>query len=274
MNKTYLGSYSWPPKPSKELLKRAYNGNVPRADNLLNRNKRVRLKRFTGPFKGDGRKVTAKFGRNLDTPLSNCFEEQLEKFVNEVLNINWDKNVPMTGGIIRVLKRMGRAGVLYRHGFSPEKQAEKTKQDLKTLEMEIAQLKKQHEIWKLFETERKIRRLEARDRFNKLQQENQNDLLHEYEHAQFDRRIKLRGGEFEDFLILKFCIKIDTIENFNKLRSNGRKLKFLTANLKENYNRWRTKEFSFTEFAEIFKDSSSELERIDSELKSLSEIYR
>jgi hypothetical protein len=219
MNKTYLGSYSWPPKPSKELLKRAYNGNVPRADNLLNKNKRVRLKRFTGPFKGDGRKVTAKFGRNLDTPLSNCFEEQLEKFVIQTLDIHWNKEVRMTGGIIKVLKRMGRAGVLYRHGFNPmtpKQQSEKTEQYLKTLEMEIAQLKKQHEIWKLFETERKIRRLEARDRFKKMHQEDQYALLHEYEHAQFDRRIKLRGGEFEDFLILKFCIKIDTIQQTSK----------------------------------------------------------
>jgi hypothetical protein len=267
----YFEHYGFPPQLSKEELTKIYDGHSPRADNLLNKHKRIRLKRFTGPFKGDGRKVAAKFGRNLDTPLNRCFEEQLDKFVNAILDIHWNKEVPITGGMIRVLKRMGRAGVLYRHGFnpkSPEQTIEERLEKIKQLESEIERdqiiLGKKLQ----FEEERDIKRQEALGRFYNLPQEDQYRLRQEYDYAKTDPRILIRGGQFEDFLIREFKIKINLFDKISKTHNIRIRLGEISADLKGIIQKRKKDEIESTEFIEAY-NPYKELNDLDQRLCEL-----
>jgi len=264
--------FGFPSQLSQEELARIYKGKIPRADNFLNKHKRIRLKRFTGPFKGDGREVAAKFERNLDTPLSRCFEEQLDNFIKEVLNIHWNKEVPITGGMIRVLKRMGRAGALYRNGFKPtsrEQQLEEKLEKIKQLESEIERDKKILEKRKQFEEEREIIRQEALESFHKLHQEDQYKLQKEFDYAKTDPRILIRGGKFEDFLICEFKITISLFEEMSKTHKIEMRSREIKADLNEIIYRQKKDEIDSAEFVRVYKASEIELNKLDSELKNM-----
>jgi hypothetical protein len=266
-------NFGFPPQLSNEELTRIY-GAVPRGDNFLSKGKRIRLKRFTGPFKGDGREVAAKFRRNLDSPLSRCFEEQLDAFVRKTLDIHWNKEVPITGGMIRVLKRMGRAGILFRHGFNPgsyeQQLAEKIELE-KQNKLEIEKNRMIQEKAQKFLEERSIKRQDAQKMFDSLQQEDQCRLQKEFEYAKEDPAIKVRGGKFEDFLIHKFDIKITFFEEIKKVHKIGKSLEIINSNLEEAIYKRKKNDINSIEFVRIYKTSKDELNELDCELNSLEE---
>jgi hypothetical protein len=240
----YFEHYGFPPQLSKEELTKIYDGHSPRADNLLNKHKRIRLKRFTGPFKGDRRKVAAKFGRNLDTPLNRCFEEQLDKFVNAILDIHWNK------------------------AKSPEQTIEERFEKIKQLEFGIERDKKILGKRIQFEEERDIKRQEALGRFYNLPQEDQYRLRQEYDYAKTDPRILIRGGQFEDFLIREFKIKINLFDKISKTHNIRIRLGEISADLKGIIQKRKKDEIESTEFIEAY-NPYKELNDLDQRLCEL-----
>jgi hypothetical protein len=259
-NKSYR-KYGWPLKPPIYLLKRIYEGNLPPADNFLIVDiGRYGIYRFINPFRIDPTDLVKKFGCNLDIPLDDCFEKQLNDFIEEVLK---NEKKPVNPATKFLLKRMGRFGALYRHGYSPR--------SIRQLESERVEAEKHKQKVYNFLEERNNKRREANIIFESLPQEDQNYLQMEFEHsqAQKDPIIKARGGSFSDFLIFMLKIKItlyDEISETNKIRI---RLREISTGLKDIDQKWNKDEIDFAEFAEIFKKSAKELNELDQRLKEL-----
>ena len=118
MNETLFKKHGWPINPSIDLLKQMYNGWIPPAEEFETSDMdRFQLFPFMKPFVSHFRKLENKFEYNLDKPLDVCFEEQLNKFIDNVLK---NEREILTVNTKTVLRRMGRAGYLYRHGFNPK----------------------------------------------------------------------------------------------------------------------------------------------------------
>jgi len=261
MNNKRYKKYGWPSKPFRYLLKRIYEGNVPPADNFLTVDiDCYGIYRFINPFRIDPRDLVKKFGCNLDIPLDDCFEKQLNDFIEEVLK---NEKKPANAATKFLLKRMGRFGLLYRHGFNPKSPEQ--------IEAERVEAEKHKQKVYDFIKDRNYKRREARKIFESLPQEDQNYRQMEFEHsqAQNDPIIKARGGTFEDFLIFMLKVKItlyDEISETNKIRMRNREI---STGLKDIAQKWNKDEIDFTEFAGIFKSSAKELNELDQRLKEL-----
>jgi hypothetical protein len=270
MNNRSYKKYGWPLKPSRVFLNRIYKGYVPPADNFLIVDiNRYGIYRLINPFRIDPRDCERKFGRNLNMPLDHCFEMQLNDFVEKALKNHDDPNIEITKGI---LKRMGRAGCLYRHGFEPKSSTQVLGEIIKKierLELEIEQDKRILEKRKQFEKKRKIKRQEARKIFDSLHQKDQYRLQEEYEYARTDPRILIRGGKFEDFLIREFKLATSLFEEISKTHKMRMRLREISICLKDIIQKRNKNEIESTEFVRVYKSCAKELNELDSELKGL-----
>jgi len=274
MNNKYLKKYGWPQHPSKYFLKGIYGGSVPHAKNFITSEiDRYELDRFLWAVRIDPLDFNAKFGFNLDTPLDYFFETQLHEFIEKVLK---DVDLPFIEITIRLLKRLGRIGCLYRNGFSPKSPSRvraETIKRMKQLESEIKRDKIMLKKRRQFEEERIIQRQEARKIFKSLHNEDQNDLLQEYEYAKEDIIIVIRGGKFEDFLIREFKLRIALFEEMNNVHRIKIRLKEIMSDLKGIICGRNKNETDSSGFVRIYRASEVELKAIDLELKSLMTAY-
>jgi hypothetical protein len=275
MNNKSLKKYGWPQHPSKYFLKRIYGGTIPHAKNFVTSViDRYELDRFLCPVRIDSRDFNANFGFNLDTPIDYFFETQLHEFIEKVLK---DVDLPFIEITTMLLKRLGRIGCLYRNGFSPKSpsrvNAELIKR-MKQLESEIKRDKIRLNKRRQFDEERIIHRQEARKIFDSLHEEDQYNFLQEFDHAKEDPSFKKLGGEFEDFLILKFKLKITLFEEMRSVHRIKMRLREIKSNLKGLNYKWKKDEIEWTEFVRIFKASENELSLIGCELNSLEAVYK
>jgi hypothetical protein len=197
------------------------------------------------------------------------FENQLQDFVEKILENDDDPCIESTK---RVAKRMGRTGCLYRHGFqpkSPSRVSAESIKKVKKLESEINMLKKLERKIKQFKEERSVQRKEAKKIFDSLHQEDQNNLLHDYHYAKKDPKFEEVGGELEDFLILKFELKISIYEEREKTYNIGMRSEDIIANLDDIIRRHKSDNIDSAEFVAVYKASERELSILDSELKKL-----
>ena len=125
-----------------------------------------------------------------------------------------------------------------------------------------------------FNEERKIKRQKARKIFDSLHEEDQNNLLQEFDHAKEDPSFKKLGGELEDFLILNFKLKITLFEGMKSVHKIKTRLPEIKSYLDEVIYRWKKDEIEWTEFVTIYRATENELNLIDTELKRLEVAYR
>jgi hypothetical protein len=270
LNNKSLIRYAWPQHPSKSYLKRIYRSVIPPPDKFTTSGmNRYELDRFLWPFRIDPRDFETHFGFNLNQPLDYFFEKQLQDFVEKILENDDDPYLEITK---RILKRMGRTGCLYRHGFQPKSpsrvSAESTKK-VKKLESEINKLKRLQKKINQFEEERSVQREEARKLFNSLHQEEQNYHLQEYDHAEDHPTIISIGGKLEDFLIIQLKLKISIYEEMKSTHNIGMRLEEIMTNLDDIIRRQKNDNIDSAEFVAVYKASERELSILDSELKKL-----
>jgi hypothetical protein len=270
MNNKSLKKYGWPQHPSRIYLNRIYRSDIPPPDKFTTTGmNRSELDRFLWPFRIDPRDFETHFGFNLDQPLDHFFENQLQDFVDNILE---NDNHPLIEITKRIVKRMGRTGCLYRHGFQPKSpsmiSAESIKK-VKQLELEINRLKMLQKKRKQFEEERSVQRKKARKLFDSLHQEEQNYLLQEYDHAEEHPTIISIGGKLEDFLIIQFHLKISIYEEMKSTHNIGMRLEEIITNLDDIIRRYKNDNIDSAEFVAVYKASEIELNKLDSEFKNI-----
>lgn len=192
------GSSGFPLIPSSEDLNLIYGrNNIPKKVNLLDpKGTRRRLSRFTKPFNGSLSSIKIWCSRDLDEPLSDIFEEQLNKYIKDVLEIHWDKSVKIPEGVIIVLKRTGRAGCLYRLGFQPKTENE-IEQEKRIEEQNRIRAEK-------IEAEKDRLRKIALDKYNALDEEDKRFLQMDHDYSRDDKYFSKYFGTWEDYLRFKF----------------------------------------------------------------------
>jgi hypothetical protein len=270
MNNKSLKKFGWPQHPSRYFLNRIYNGDIPPPDKFTTTGmSRSELDRFLWPFRIDPLDFETHFGFNLDQPLDHFFENQLHDFVEKFLENN---NHPLIEITKRIVKRMGRTGCLYRHGFqpkSPSRVSAESRKKVKKLESEINMLKKLQRKRKRFEKERSLERKETKKIFESLPQEDQHYLRDEYKYAQEDNEFINRGGTFEDFLIIKFKLKIRLFDQMSETHKIRVRIRKILEDLNEINQNLKKDEIDFTEFAGIYKSSAKKLNELDHILTDL-----